>query len=511
MFMTELHTLINGLKPEEINSVRYSFCKANKSEKEELAVEKLFDFLVTNQGKDANDKTISAYVYGSWKEEALKRLKSRLFSKILDTFTSDVFLFKEGLMDNLDKQVVRIRKKILQFRVLLRKKYGSDKTILFHLLNEILKEAREYEQYDVVSEALNLKKYITVLRKGGIGEMKDLNKQIEYYSQAHRAVNRAVDYYYQLLANQDLIKEYTSSEIDKMMTEATKQMDEDYKLTKSVTILYYKRHIQLAHLQWQRKHQATIDVCLDIINLLKKHKCIFRTERMGMIFGNISKCLVYTGDFNNAAKNAQKAQSYYSSKSLSYMIAKEQEFYALFYACQYERALSIVKELQDVSIVNSGEFRQARFAFFKACICFNRKEYKETLQICNQSLDISRDKNRWDLGTRYLRIMCLVELQLHDQAYAGVEALRKTIGRNSHKSELSSRDELIFKLLYEYARNSFIALDNDKINNLATDLSASNTEYAWNYYTHELIPFHKWMGLKIRNTTKTKLLKKARV
>ncbi len=507
--MTELHTLVNGLKLEEINSIRYSFCKTHKTEKDELAVEKLFEFLVATQGQEINDDIISQHVYGSKKEEALKRLKSRLFSKILDAFTSDAFLFKEGLMDNLDKQVVRIRKKILQLRVLYRKKNGCHKSILFHLLSEIIKEAKEYEQFDVVVEALTFKKYITVLGKGA-AELKELNKQIEFYSQAYKAVNKAGDYYYLLTANQDLIKEYNSAEIDKLTNDALTELDQDFKLTKSYTVLYYRRHIQLAHLQTQSKHQATIDVCLDIIALLKKHKCIYRTERMGMIFGNISKCLVYIGDFNNAAKNAQKAQSFYQAKSLSYMIDKEQEFYALFYGCQYEKALGVIKELQEISLINSGEFRQSKFLFFRACVYFSRKEFKETLHICNQSLDISKDKNRWDLGTRYLRIMSLVELQLHDQAYAGVEALRKTIGRNVHKSELSSRDELIYKVLYEYAKNSFLSIESDKIVQYAEQLSSQEGLNSWSYYTHELIPFHVWISGKLKLNHKGKSTKKAK-
>ncbi len=510
MFMTELHTLVNGLKPEEINSIRYSFCKASKAEKEELAVEKLFDFLLLNQHKDIEDKVISIHVYGSKKDDALKRLKSRLFSKILDVFTSDAFLFKEGLMDNLDKQVVRIRKKILQFRVLLRKKNGTDKSILFHLLNEIIKEAKEFEQYDIICEALSFKKYLTVLRKGA-AELKEINKQVEFYSNAYSAVLRAGDYYYDLVANQDLIKEYSAEEIDKLVADALIELDNDYKLTKSATILYYTRHIQLANLQRQQKHQATIDVCLDIINLLKKYKCIFRTERMGMIFGNISKCLVFTGDFVNAAKNAKKAQEYYSTKTLSYMIAKEQEFYALFYAGLFDKANDVITELQDVSLNNSGEFRQAKFLFFKACVHFNLKEYKEALQICNQSLDISRDKNRWDLGTRYVRIMSLVELQLHDQAYAGVEALRKTIGRNANKTGVSGRDELIYKILNEYSRSGFIAVDNDKLEQLIVELSDASGKNTWAYYTHELIPFHDWVGQKLKTTSKPKLLSKIKV
>ncbi|MFL5754045.1 MAG: hypothetical protein ACJ76F_11605 [Bacteroidia bacterium] len=508
MSIIELHTLLNGLKTEEINSVRFSFCKSFRIEKEEAAAEKLFEYLVENQGAELDDELISKHIYGENKPDTLKKLKSRLFYRILDTFTSDAFLLKEGVFDLVDKQSVRIRKKLLQFRVLYRKKNGTDKSVLFHILSEIIKEAKEYELYDVVAEALSLKKYLNVLRKGG-EELKEMNSQIRQYQDAYNAVMRAGDAYFDLVSNQDIIKNYTAEEVDKLVNSYLKELEEDYNINQSITILYYSKQIQLAFLQRTQKHQATIDVCLDMINLLNKHKCIYRTERMAAIYSNISKCLVFTGDFQNAAENAEKARNFYNSRNINYVVTREQEFYAYFYGEKYDTANLIIDELITLPIVNSGEFRQDKFQFFKACIYFQQGQFKDALNICNQWLELSRDKGRWDIGTRYLRIMCLVELQLLDQAYSSVEALRKIMSRN--KADLSGRDELIYKSLNEFSRASFGPVCNSKLLRLIEDLSQTDSKSAWSYYSHELVPFHEWLKTKLKISLVEEKREKVRV
>lgn len=508
MFMNELHILVNGLKNEEVNSIRFSFCKSFRIEKEEAAVEKLFEYLVENQNSETDDKAISLHVYGENKPEALKRLKSRLFSRILDTFTSDAFLLKEGVMDQSDKQSVRIRKKILQFRVLYRKKHGTDKAILFHILNEVIKEAKEYELYDVLADALSLKKYINVLRKGS-DEITEMNKQIRQYQYAFNAVMNAGDCFFDIISNQDLLKAYSGSELEERLEQYLVQLKNDYDTTGSITILYYYKRLQLAHLQGQQKFVQLIDVCLDIINLLNKNKCINRTERMAAVYGSISKCLVFTGEFGPATENAKIAAGYYPPKSINYIIAKEQEFYSLFYGASYDKALIVLDELEKSPLINSGEFRLDKFLFFRSCIYFQKGLYKEALQICNRSLELTKDKNRWDLGIRYLKIMCLVELQLCDQAFASVEALRKIVGRN--KIDGSSRDGLIYKALNEFGRASFAPIANTKLSQYVSELSTKEGEQAWKYYTHELIRFDEWISKNLKISVLTEKTTKVKV
>ena len=53
--------------------------------------------------------------------------------------------------------------KMLQFRVLYRKKNRADTGVLYHILSEVIKEAKEYELYELLVEAVYFKKMMVLI------------------------------------------------------------------------------------------------------------------------------------------------------------------------------------------------------------------------------------------------------------------------------------------------------------------------------------------------------------
>ena len=89
----------------------------------------------------------------------------------------------------------------------------------------------------------------------------------------------------------------------------------------------------------------------------------------------------------------------------------------------------------------------------------------------------------------------------YDQAYAAIEALRKTISRNNRQAAL--RDELVYRAFNEFASTGFSSLPTNRLVTLLQELSAKDTATAWTYYSHEMIPVHKWIESKIAAKKKT--------
>ncbi|MCW3084466.1 MAG: hypothetical protein JWP12_1832 [Bacteroidetes bacterium] len=499
--MIELFSLLNGLHQEEIKTIRGSFKKVN-ADAESLFMAELFSIILSSNGKFIQDKELSVMVYGQEKLLAIAKLKSRLFQFILEVLSSDAVLSKEQLFDHSDYQVIRIRKKIVQFRVLYRKKYKVETSVMYHLLSEIIKEAKEYEQYDVLVEALYFKKTMMIIRKG-FSEIAAIEKQIDQYHYAYKALLKANSYYFELVVSQDLTHraKTKSDQVDhakEFLKEAIQEMEGYIIETNSVSIRYIQKLFQLDELLRSNMHDSGIDVCLDILNILKKQKHLYRSERVGFVYDNISLCHVYKGNVDDSIVSARKAQEYYSPGSFNFMISKEQEFFACFYGSSYNKAHSIITELLKFPIMNVGEFRHDKYLFFEAATLFKLGDQRKALIISNQALEINKDKSRWDLGIRYLRLMCMVELMDYDQAYAAIEALRKTMSRNN--KQMAYRDEIVYRAFNEFASTGFSASPTNRLVELLQDLSSQESLNAWNYYTHEVIPVHKWIESKI--TTK---------
>ncbi|MCW3071105.1 MAG: hypothetical protein JWO44_995 [Bacteroidetes bacterium] len=180
--MVELFSLIRGLNGEECQLLKNSF-RRYKGDSSSSLMGKLFDTIRLRPGNSLSDLQLSQALYRKKKDVAVGKLKSRLFQHILETLGAESTLLKDDLFDLSDRQELRVRKKIYQFRVLYRKKNRADYVTLMHLLNEVIKEAKEYELYDVLLEALRHKMLILRLRKG-FKEVVEIEKQIAHYTAA---------------------------------------------------------------------------------------------------------------------------------------------------------------------------------------------------------------------------------------------------------------------------------------------------------------------------------------
>ncbi len=110
------------------------------------------------------------------------------------------------------------------------------------------------------------------------------------------------------------------------------------------------------------------------------------------------------------------------------------------------------------------------------------------------SLEIEKDKTRWNISLRILNIMLFIELNKINEASRALESLRKHTARQTKEEEIKPRDVLIVKLLRELEKEGFeFQAKNSKIANMLKELSEKDTPLSWEHYSAELIPFHKWL------------------
>lgn len=494
--MDELFLLTKSLHQEEQNAIKQSF-KTAKRDAEDGLLERLFNIIVSKDSKIKSDKNLSLLLYKADKQAALSKAKSRLFNFILEVLSSENILNKEKLFDPIDKQGIRIRKKMLQFRVLYRKKNKVDPSVLMHLLSEIIAEAKNHEQYDTLVEALTFKKYLLITRRG-FEEVKEIEKQIIFFQKAYGNSVYANDIYFDIVTNQEVTRRENPEEFRKRLLDGINILDKIVEQTNSATIGYLKKLIKLELLVVDNKNNETIKLCNEILEHIQKTPHLNKKERIAEIYGNLSYCLILNEEYEKAEKAIKKAFELIPKMGTHYLISKQQEFFVNFYAEQYNNALKNIEELLSMPMMNTGEFRYNKFLFFKACTFFQQKQFPFALKFCNESSKVSKDKGRWDLGNRYLKILCFIELNDSDEAFSSIEALRKIIGRTKQFDFVTQRDELIYKLLYEYSKNNFSQLPSNKLLNIITELEKPNCNNNWKHYTHELFPIHNWIKKRLK-------------
>ncbi len=490
---THINQLIQSLSANEIRVVDDYLQKLkplfNKEEAGELKEIKLFKLLTVNKNRTITDAEIIQVT----KTERAASLKTNLYHKVIEALTFDKHITNTAIFNEYDITSFTLKKKLLFFNVSLRSLNQGKTEALNELLNEIINTGKEYELYDVLIEALTAKKYFKGLRSG-IKEFDDINNEIDFYGYCLKALQSANDCYYRVILNHHSIKSFSQKELHKYLSSSIKQMEDDYKKTKSQRINYYLHIIHFAASEFEKKYLEAIDYCNKLIFMLKKNKVVYRKERMGFVYDNISQFEIFLGDYKAAAMNAKKAQEYYIEGSFENIISTQQEFYAHIYSKNLDQAYRCTKELLEHSLLDSGEFLKSKYIYFQSCVLFASKKYKEALDILKMSLEIETDKTRWNISLRILNIMLFIELNKLNEASRALESLRKHMERQIKEEEVKPRDILIVKLLRELEKDGFeFQAKNVKVTTMLKELSEKDTSVSWEHFSSELIPFHKWL------------------
>jgi hypothetical protein len=262
----------------------------------------------------------------------------------------------------------------------------------------------------------------------------------------------------------------------------------------SVRIQYFYKLLKLAQYQTDNRTRESTDLCLEIINLLMRNDCIKKKYKIGMAYGNLSKCLIYQREYSQAAQTARAAQMYFGHETLNYIVTLEQEFFACFYGRDYKRSQEVLNLMTSNNRKDSGSIRIDKYTYFQGCLDFAQGKFREAKVISNLSLSILRDKANWDLGLRYLKIMSQIELTEFEEARISIDSLRKHISRYSEEGKvgISDRDIAIYKALNELSRNNFNKTSSS-LPYSVKKLGFKDSSESWKQFNHELIPIHKWM------------------
>lgn len=424
-----------------------------------------------------------------------RTLTSRAFDELTEVLTSN-YNITNGYFNSHDKILLGLKKKILLARI-ISKNLNQNKMKPFKtFLNILITEAAKNEIYEIVIEALYLKKYFFALKEGA-KEFQRMNKRIEYFELCQKRTYHASDCYFTIVSNTDLLKQKNNHSLHNFILKSIRTLKSDYKKYKSSQINYYLHIILMYYYERRKKYNLAARYAKIMFSLVENSPVLYREERLGFAMINLSQYKTFTGNFTLASKFVKIAQSFYIENSNNYLISKNLEFLIYFYQRKYDKAHNCLKELLDQNLSDSGVFTRSKYIYYNAVLNFERNSFNNALKLLRRSLEIEKDKTRWNISLRILYIMIFIELNKGDEAISALESLKKYVNRIDKKDEISKRDKLIVKLLQELEKSGFqYHSTNFIVQKMIEKLTEKNTDISWQYFSSELIPFHEWISKK---------------
>lgn len=475
-----IDNFIQHLHQEEILTIR-KYLESNTPKSELSSILILFDQLSTKNSLCTDNN------------ETINSIKSKIFEYSLEALQQLSHIRNDDLFNDREQTVLKLKKQILSIKILYRTLNNGRVEAIEHLLNDVIKQAKENEVYDVLVEALTTLKYFKGIRVGNV-EFEKINEEVIFYTFCLKARENANDSYYRLILNNFFIKSLSKQELLRHIQDSINQMKDDYKSTKSQEVNYYLHIMQIAYYEHQKEYDVSLSYCKELINILKKSKVIYSMDRIGFALVNSSHYSIFMEAFEQALKFVKSGQKLYKKNNFNFLMSLKQEFEVYFYSQDYQEAQICLDKILDYPMSDTGSFRKSKFIYYQACLFFAQSKNKGALQLLNNFLEIEKDKTRWNISLRILNIMCFIELNKLNEASASLEALRKFVERNKKNQEVKPRKILILKVLKELERNGFeYDGENSVIEKMLSELSDKNGNVAWEYYTSEMNPFHEWM------------------
>ena len=483
--------LIKGLSNEEINSIRkYLNCFDETFGNTKTKTANLFDLLISDENLSPKEIINLLYTNPS-SEDAFDKLSKRLSEKIHECLLLDVNVERKDVYPDYIKASIDVRKKIMQANIMLGRGLFNDNNDIF---DKIILKARKFELYTELVEVLYLKQRYLGFRKGKV-EFDKITDDICFSEKSRDAINKALNYYYQLIINKDFS---SINQVDRnLFEESIIELQNLYKFTKSANVGYYLHLIEFEFYQLNGQYHEAKLVSLKLVDLIQENPSIYMKRRLGSAFVRLSENELHTCDFKEAALHARLAQDYFHKNTINHNIARETEFFSYFYQGNLEKAEKIINGLVEDSKNIHSEFRHAKQAFWAANVAFLLNKKKETVNLLNQTKEIDKDKEGWNIGVRILSIMNQIESDGTDLAESQIENMRKHIERTMKMKEVRPRDITILRILNELVSQSF---DFQAVwksrKQMFEQLASFEGDQAWTINSHEMVLFHEWFKAK---------------
>lgn len=453
-------------------------------------------FELINKNKFQTEEEFCKKIYGKIDKNSLQafnRLLNRFKSKLYECLTLDINVYRQDSFADVTQYKIELRKLAIYFTALRGRLINQE---FVRLMERAIYIAKKHEFYYEIISLLNAKTEILGF-VSTYDKLKNIENEIQYYEKVQDAF-RGASLWHQKLVLATRAKARGYDEIDDFKT-AIKQISEDCKKYKSANIEYFLLLIKMEFAHKNFNYELAEEISFQQLKLYNSSPAVYLKARVASAFLNLGNNQLYLYKFKEAIKSVQSSYPIYNIYKLNLFIAMEIEVYIHYYSGNLSKAEEILKLIMHEGKNFSTPFQISKRNFLLTNILFLKNQHKQTHLLLQDTKEIDRDKEGWNLGIRILSIINQLEVEKLDIVDLNIESMRKHIDRTLKMKVVRKRDVVILRLLAKLSRQGFNFKEVWKKNLKYFELLASDDpDYRWEMKSPEMIVFHKWFEAKAK-------------
>lgn len=489
--LIKLQKLVSKLSSAEIEvikkltaSTRSNFNKVNKQKK-------LLFFLLNKQ--EVNYYEFKTLISKKSTDGSFNRVIYKLKSKILETLILDVNIDREETVNSAFKYKLKLKKMLVSAFVLHSRGMVD---ISLDIYDEVIKLSKRYELYDDLLEALYVKQGLVGLTKG-LKEYEKISEEIIFYEDCRIGLYNAKDWYRAFYAEVDF-KGLKGVDYIARLKKYINQLKVQYQRTRSANIYMYQFLLEMELFQQLKNFSKVDSVGNDFLYFVKRSEALYGKNRIGLIYLQLAENRFKTIDFEQVLNYCEEGLGFFVNKTLNYYLIRELQLEVLFYLNRIEELKNTIIKLSQLDFYSEFDYRRTKLRYFLGMGYFTLKDYKSAKVEFNDTKEIEKDKEGYNVWIRIMRIMCDIETEKYSLIDYDIENFRKYIERTSQRKDIRTRDSLILQSLISLERNQFdFSKTYKKEAALFERLASMEDHLRWKIDSPELILYHQWFLAKV--------------
>ncbi|MCG9909825.1 MAG: hypothetical protein MH137_00865 [Flavobacteriales bacterium] len=495
--LKELSSIIASLNEDEVKTLqRYLHCFDTINDNHEPKSERLLNLLI-------HDNQMELKLFEKkFTKQAFSMLIMRLHEKVMDTLTFDINIKRIDVYSDLTVARLSVRKKINYVQVLMAKNQILE---AINLHTKTLQTAKEYEFFDealtIMYELQNL--YAVLSKKV---EFDALDSEIEKYEDIRTQVKSAFRIYNRITMEMGMAPE--DSKLLENLENTLPKLRSFYQNSNSAQAGWFYYRLLIEFHQAKQNYAQGYSACLKLLKLQQENPSIRSEVYMGITYKLMSKFSMFLYQFDDALLASLKSQNLDKRLKRNQDLSKETEFFANFFKGDFAEARFIMQDLAERYENDENSFNYSKFNYYAACCSLLEGNTREVANRLNETKEIEKDKDGWNIAVRILSIINQIEGEDFDLADSRIESMRKHIERTLKEKEIRPRFVTILRILRDLVNSSF---DFEQIwltrQSYFEQLSSETEEsQRWKILSPELIRFEVWFESKATGISYNKLL-----
>ena len=486
--LSSLKSMLLKLKREEIKSLVLFLNFQLPNPKEDSKSSQLVKMILDDPNYSSLD--LQRAIYGHANKVAFYKLVSRLKQKVLEVMLFDQHLEGEAYSPR-NRMIYTLRKKLLEVDILFNRGIVDE---VESRLNDLKKDARKYELYDVLFQCnVVLRRYFITRKR--TKSLENISNEIAFYKKTEFLFDQAGSEFNRMMNKINF--SFTSEEYSEELTVLVDNLSQWFQETDSPTIGYYYLLLKLELLQSTSNYDQAEIVLDQLHRLLTLHPGFTTSARQGTYLLNRANNYIYLNNFEESVHYVNQAILEFNGYALNIVLSEEVLFYAKYYLNDYKECRDILERVKkrfrsiDETVVN-------RFRYYQATLNFQDGNYEKALGELSSLPELARDKEGWNVARKVLQVLCLIEKEDFDSVDLSVFSLQKYLKRIQRQKHLNPRYLVIIRILVKLINEGYdYKTTYEKRKRYFQLLSSKTGDYKWKIKSPELIVINKWFESKL--------------